>query len=202
MKKHSGRSRLHCPVCGAGRPLLYRLYGRAHPERIPHVPVRAGRLLSHGDLCGPATTFRTLLQDAKFIRSMQNTILLIVVVTIMTFAFALVFAGILTREKIRGQNFFRVIFYIPNILSVVVISGIFSAIYKPENGMLNSTAVLFCRVRRYMVLWKDAEPGNGQHHHRHGLAGHRLLHGHVYGLHGQRCLAASMRAPAWTVPAA
>ena len=34
--------------------------------------------------------------------------------------FALVFAGILSREKIRGQNFFRIIFYIPNILSVVV----------------------------------------------------------------------------------
>ncbi len=69
---------------------------------------------------------------------MQNTILLIVVVTIITFALALVLAGILTREKIRGRGFFRVIFYIPNILSVVVISGIFSAIYKPDNGLLNS----------------------------------------------------------------
>ena len=56
-------------------------------------------------------------------------IVLIVVVTIVTFAFALVFAGILSREQIRGQNFFRIIFYIPNILSVVVIEGIFSAIY-------------------------------------------------------------------------
>ena len=60
--------------------------------------------------------FRTLLADANFIRSMQNTILLIVVVTIITFAFALVFAAILTREKIKGQNFFRIVFYIPNIL--------------------------------------------------------------------------------------
>lgn len=76
--------------------------------------------------------FQHLLNDTQFIRSMQNMILLVVVVTIVTFAFALVFAAILTREKIKGQNFFRVIFYIPNILSVVVISGIFSAIYKPE----------------------------------------------------------------------
>ena len=36
-------------------------------------------------------------------------ILLVVVVTIITFAFALVFAAILTREKIKGQNFFRII---------------------------------------------------------------------------------------------
>ena len=84
---------------------------------------------------------------------MQNMILLVVVVTIVTFAFALVFAAILTREKIKGQNFFRVIFYIPNILSVVVISGIFSAIYKPENGMLNSIIGLF-RDMTDPILWK------------------------------------------------
>lgn len=97
--------------------------------------------------------FKVLLSDAKFIQSMQNMILLVVVVTIITFAFALVFAGVLSREKIKGQNFFRIIFYIPNILSVVVISGIFSAIYKPENGMLNSMIGLF-RDMSNPILWK------------------------------------------------
>lgn len=97
--------------------------------------------------------FKMLLKDTQFIRSMQNMILLVVVVTIITFAFALVFAAILTREKIKGQNFFRVVFYIPNILSVVVISGIFSAIYKPENGMLNSIIGLF-RDMTDPILWK------------------------------------------------
>ena len=98
--------------------------------------------------------FKVLFKDTKFIVSMQNTILLIVTVTIVTFFFAIVFAAILTREKIRGQNFFRIIFYIPNILSVVVIAGIFSAIYKPDNGMLNSIFSLFAG-RDVMVLWKD-----------------------------------------------
>jgi len=97
--------------------------------------------------------FQTLMGDANFIRSMQNTILLIVVVTVITFAFALFFAAVLTREKLKGQNFFRVVFYIPNILSVVVISGIFSAIYKPENGMLNSIIGLF-RDMTDPILWK------------------------------------------------
>ena len=43
--------------------------------------------------------FQHLLKDTQFIRSMQNMILLVVVVTIITFAFALVFAAILTRAK-------------------------------------------------------------------------------------------------------
>ena len=100
------------------------------------------------------SNFKVLFKDAKFITSMQNTILLIVTVTIITFFFAIVFAAILTREKIKGQNFFRIVFYIPNILSVVVIAGIFSAVYKPENGMLNSIFSLFAG-REIMVLWKD-----------------------------------------------
>ena len=100
--------------------------------------------------------FKVLFQDAKFIASMQNTILLIVTVTLITFFFAILFAAILTREKIKGQNFFRVIFYIPNILSVVVIAGIFSAIYKPENGMLNSI-LSFISGRDVMILWKDQQ---------------------------------------------
>ena len=99
------------------------------------------------------SNFQTLFRDEKFIQAMQNTILLIVVVTIITFALALVFAGILTREKIKGQDFFRIIFYIPNILSVVVISGIFSAIYKPDNGLLNSIIGLFTDLTD-PILWK------------------------------------------------
>ena len=100
------------------------------------------------------SNFEALFKDVKFITAMQNTILLIVTVTIITFFFAIVFAAILTREKIRGQNFFRIVFYVPNILSVVVIAGIFSAIYKPENGMLNSILSLLSG-KTVMILWKD-----------------------------------------------
>ena len=95
--------------------------------------------------------FEMLLRDTKFIQSMQNMLLLIVMVTVFTMATALVFAGILTREKLKGQGFFRVVFYIPNILSVVVISGIFSAIYDIDRGMLNSILNLFGADG---ILWK------------------------------------------------
>ena len=96
--------------------------------------------------------FKTLMSDARFLQSFQNTVLLIVIVTIVTMAFALVFAGILTRERFRGQGFFRVIVYIPNILSVVVIAAIFNAIYDPNNGLLNSFLKLF-GAGKDPVLW-------------------------------------------------
>jgi len=96
--------------------------------------------------------FTKLFQSEKFYQSFQNTILLIVIVTVVTFALALLFASMLTREKIKGQNLLRVIFYIPNILSVVVISAIFSAIYDPNNGLLNSFMNLF-RAADDPILW-------------------------------------------------
>ena len=98
--------------------------------------------------------FEMLMKDANFIRSMQNMLLLIVMVTVFTMATALVFAGILTREKLKGQDFFRIVFYIPNILSVVVISGIFSAIYDIDRGLLNSILNLFGKEG---ILWKGEE---------------------------------------------
>ena len=98
--------------------------------------------------------FQMLMKDANFIRSMQNMLLLIVMVTVFTMATALVFAGILTREKLKGQDFFRIVFYIPNILSVVVISGIFSAIYDIDRGLLNSILNLFGKEG---ILWKGEE---------------------------------------------
>lgn len=87
--------------------------------------------------------FIRLFQDTSFIKSFQNTIFLIVVVTIVTLFFAVFYAVILTNEKIKCSNFFRVVFYIPNILSIVVVSGIFSAVYNQGNGLIDSILSIF-----------------------------------------------------------
>ncbi len=88
--------------------------------------------------------YTILFEDMNFIASLQNTILIIVIVTIITMVVSLIFASIIVREDIKFKNFFRVIFYIPNILSVVVISSIFAQIYDPStNGLLNSILGLF-----------------------------------------------------------
>lgn len=99
------------------------------------------------------SNFKSLFTNPKFYQAFQNSILLIVIVTLVTFCLALIFAAILTREKIKGQNFFRIVFYIPNILSIVVISAIFSAIYDPNQGLLNSILNLFRSREAEPILW-------------------------------------------------
>lgn len=98
------------------------------------------------------SNFQKLMEDLNFFKSFQNTLLLIVVVTMVTLVLALILASILTRENVKGKNFFRVIFYIPNVLSVVVISAIFGAIYDPSNGLLNSIFALF-HLDTWQQMW-------------------------------------------------
>lgn len=90
-----------------------------------------------GDFVG-LQNFQILFKDKIFIESLQNTILYVVIVTLITISLALIFASLFVRENFKFKSLFGTIFYIPNILSMVVIAGIFSAIYQPSNGLLNS----------------------------------------------------------------
>ena len=142
MTKKKGRRRfIFC--CLAPAVILFAIF-----MLIPTIDVFRMSLYKWGGYTSEKTfvgldNFKTLLQSDKFYQAFQNSVLLIVIVTIVTFGMAIIFAAILTREKLKGQTFFRVVFYIPNILSVVVISAIFSAIYDPNQGLLNSFLNLF-----------------------------------------------------------
>ncbi|MGL4990887.1 MAG: carbohydrate ABC transporter permease [Sarcina sp.] len=96
--------------------------------------------------------FKILLSDPNFLNAMKNIILLLVVVTLITMSLSVMIAGILTRSDIKFKNFFRIIFYIPNILSVVVISAIFSAILDPKQGILNATLDIF-NLNSWQRMW-------------------------------------------------
>lgn len=96
--------------------------------------------------------FIILFKDEKFIKSFQNTLFLIVFVTIVTLILAIALAAVLIRKDIKFNNLFRIIFYLPNILSVVVISAIFSAILDPNQGILNATLDLL-KLENWKRMW-------------------------------------------------
>ena len=96
--------------------------------------------------------FIILFKDEKFIKSFQNTLFLIVFVSIVTLVLAIALAAILIRKDIKFNNFFRIVFYLPNILSVVVISAIFSAILDPNQGIVNATLGLF-KLENWQRMW-------------------------------------------------
>lgn len=142
MSKRKSRN-IFISVCIAPALILFILF-----MVVPTIEVFRMSLFKWGGFSNTQTfvgfdNFKVLWNDMDFIQSFQNSILLIVVVAIITLVIAVFFAAILTKENIVGGNFFRVIFYVPNILSIVVIAGVFSAIYDPASGLLNSIFGVF-----------------------------------------------------------
>ncbi len=81
--------------------------------------------------------FVTMFQSDKFWLSFRNTLFFMVFTTFFTIILALFFATVLSKSKIRGKSFYRIVFYFPNILSVVIIAAIFNNLYAAEKGALN-----------------------------------------------------------------
>jgi len=152
MRKHKGR-RAFLTVCTVPALILFAVFMLYPTLNIFIISMyKWGGYSLNKEFVG-FDNFVKLFSDAKFWQSFQNTVLLIVVVTIVTMTMALITAAILTREKLRFKGFFRVIFYIPNILSAVVIAAIFSAVYDPSRGLLNTLISFFTGGGTDPVLW-------------------------------------------------
>jgi N-acetylglucosamine transport system permease protein len=92
--------------------------------------------------------FRRLLDDSLFHAAVRNNALLLVVVPLATVVLALVFAFLLNVgggasgagvKGIRGSGFYKLVFFMPQVLSIPVIAVIWSVIMEPTgNGLLNS----------------------------------------------------------------
>lgn len=85
-----------------------------------------------------AGNFVRLFNDDRFYLALKNTLFLLVVCTVITMFLALFFASALTQTKLKEKNFYRVLFFFPNVLSIVVIGVLFSNIYEPNTGILNA----------------------------------------------------------------
>lgn len=110
MKKARGRSGF-LAVCIAPAVILFFVFMILPTLNVFRMSLFEKGAYSPNETFVGLKNFKTLISDTNFIRSMQNMILLIVVVTIVTFAFALVFAGILSRNK-SGDRIFSVLFFI------------------------------------------------------------------------------------------
>jgi multiple sugar transport system permease protein len=79
---------------------------------------------------------RAFFNDPVFLRSMVNTFYFALIVVPVQAALGLLLA-VLVNQKIRGVNFFRTIFFLPVVTSIVVVSILWQFMYQ-EDGLINS----------------------------------------------------------------
>lgn len=76
------------------------------------------------------------LYDPKFIKSLLNTMYMVVIGTPITLTAGLLMA-VLLNQKVKGQPVFRTIFYLPSIVPIVASSLVWLWILNPQYGLLN-----------------------------------------------------------------
>ncbi len=78
-----------------------------------------------------------LVSDVVFIKALFNTFLFVLVVAPLQGSLALLLA-LLINQKLPGINIFRTIYFMPVVISMVVIAMLWRFIYDGNNGLLNS----------------------------------------------------------------
>ncbi|HEY0698858.1 MAG TPA: sugar ABC transporter permease, partial [Micromonospora sp.] len=89
--------------------------------------------------------FRTLLHDGYVWNALKNNAILLAVVPVLTIALGLFFATMLTMggrkgragvSGVRGSSVYQLVYFFPQVLSVVIIALLWREIYHPDKGLL------------------------------------------------------------------
>lgn len=85
--------------------------------------------------------YEKLIADPHFRTALSHNIQLLVILPIVTLGLALTFATLFTQggQAVRGAQFYRVVFFFPQVMSVVIIGVLWQYIYNPIMGILNAT---------------------------------------------------------------
>jgi multiple sugar transport system permease protein len=93
-----------------------------------------------------------LAGDVVFMKSLINTFYFALVIVPGQAGLGLVLA-LLINQRTGGVNIFRVLYFVPVVVSIVVVSILFEFIYDGENGLLNSALVFITAGRFEPVDW-------------------------------------------------
>lgn len=96
--------------------------------------------------------FKEMFQDPIIWRAIGNDYFLVAGKVIGIMIIATFFAVALTRFGFKLAAFFRSIFFIPNVISVVVIGVLWNFIYNPQIGFLNAFLSLFTK-EQVTITW-------------------------------------------------
>jgi len=109
------------------------------------IPIAAGFILSFTDwninrIFEPKfngiKNFIYLLQDEYFLLALKNTFKFAIITTVLIIVIGLILAIIL-NSAIAGRSFFRTLFYMPAVLSLIVVGIVFTSVFKMDQGVLN-----------------------------------------------------------------
>lgn len=104
--------------------------------------------------------YKEILEDPIFWTSFKNDLIITLIKEVLICLLTVLFAVTLTRFKMKTGEviFYKFVFYIPNILSVIIIGSIWGFIFSStKSGLLNSILALF-KGAGYKYNWLKERP--------------------------------------------
>lgn len=85
--------------------------------------------------------FRKLAGDDLFWNALKHNAQMLVVLPVATISLALFFAALLSGgdRSVRGSDFYRIVFFFPQVMSAVILGILWGFIFHPSLGLLNGT---------------------------------------------------------------
>ncbi|WP_245693639.1 carbohydrate ABC transporter permease [Sediminibacillus halophilus] len=80
--------------------------------------------------------FKTVLTSGPFWNAVGNTFFIGIFQIVITIPLGFIFASLINSTP-RGKNFFKVIYFLPNVTSIVAAAMIFAFVLHPEMGIVN-----------------------------------------------------------------
>ncbi|QTH40020.1 sugar ABC transporter permease [Cohnella sp. LGH] len=96
-----------------------------------------------------------LLDDDDFWVSLKNGLIFALVLVVYQIGLGTLLAIALSTKSLRGRKFFRTSYFVPVVLSGVVVSQLWIAIYNADGGLINSLFHLF--GIQYEQAWLSGE---------------------------------------------
>lgn len=81
--------------------------------------------------------FKNILKDPLFFKSYGNVFIFMIGAIPITILLALIFAVLLNKPTVKGKGFFRTVYYLPAVTSIVAVSSVFLTFYNPT-GLFNN----------------------------------------------------------------
>jgi N-acetylglucosamine transport system permease protein len=83
--------------------------------------------------------FVRLGEDSLFLDAVRNNAVMLIVVPVATIGLALFLASMLNgRRPLRGASAYQIVYFFPQMLSLVIIAVLWGFVYNPNTGLLNS----------------------------------------------------------------
>ncbi len=119
--------------------LIFSLYPILYTAVIGFTDLKGLGVTEFHFLADPFANFKDVLTNPSFITALKNTVKMWILNFIPQMLLALLLAAWFTdkRCKVKGQGFFKVIFYMPNIITAATVAILFNAFFGYPMGPMN-----------------------------------------------------------------